>query len=105
MGRMERVQERVRAPIPNRWRPQLAFPTPPPTSPTRGETPVPISPRLPAVFPAGSRLHPIDLTGDVVHRRVPKLPSKRRRSPSIEAEDRPRKKAKINFLGFVDLTE
>jgi hypothetical protein len=60
---------------------------------------------LPALFPAGSRLCPIDLTGDVVDRRVPKMTNKRKRSPSIEVEERPRKKAKIKFLGFVDLTE
>ncbi|KAJ7771909.1 hypothetical protein B0H14DRAFT_3509040 [Mycena olivaceomarginata] len=101
---MERVQE-VRAPAPDRRRRQLAFPTPPPTSPTRGETPVSIGPRLPALFPAGSRLRPIDLTGDVVDRRVPKMTNKRKRSPSIEVEERPRKKAKVKFLGFVDLTE
>ncbi|KAJ7782181.1 hypothetical protein B0H14DRAFT_2630826 [Mycena olivaceomarginata] len=101
---MERVQE-VRAPAPDRRRRQLAFPTPPPTSPTRGETPVSIGPRLPALFPAGSRLRPIDLTGDIVDRHVPKMTNKRKRSPSIEVEERPRKKAKVKFLGFVDLTE
>jgi hypothetical protein len=101
---MERVQE-VRAPAPDRRRRQLAFPTPPPTSPTHGETPVSIGPRLPALFPAGSRLRPIDLTGDVVDRRVPKMTNKRKRSPSIEVEERPHKKAKVKFLGFVDLTE
>ncbi|KAJ7201544.1 hypothetical protein GGX14DRAFT_571196 [Mycena pura] len=102
---IERVQEWVRAPAPTRRRHRFPLPTPPPTSPTRGGTPVPIGPRLPILFPVGSRLRPIDLTGDIVQRSVPKLASKRRRSRSIEMEERPRKKAKIKFLGFVDLTE
>ncbi|KAJ7856107.1 hypothetical protein B0H14DRAFT_2579054 [Mycena olivaceomarginata] len=66
---------------------------------------VSIGPRLPALFPAGSRLCPIDLTGAVVDRRVPKMTNKRKQLPSIEVEERPRKKVKIKFLGFVDLTE
>ncbi|KAJ7106574.1 hypothetical protein C8R44DRAFT_885860 [Mycena epipterygia] len=101
--------QRVRTPAPDRRRPQLAFPTPPPTSPVANETP-PVRPRLPALIPAGSRLLPIDLTADVDQRLPKNKTKKRKRSATIEVidvsdseDDRPRKK--INFLGFVDLTQ
>ncbi|KAJ7126014.1 hypothetical protein C8R44DRAFT_874399 [Mycena epipterygia] len=101
--------QRVRTPAPDRRRPQLAFPTPPPTSPVANETP-PVRPRLPALIPAGSRLLPIDLTADVDQRLPKNKTKKRKRSATIEVidvfdseDDRPRKK--INFLGFVDFTQ
>ncbi|KAJ7101151.1 hypothetical protein C8R44DRAFT_888109 [Mycena epipterygia] len=89
--------------------PQLAFPTPPPTSPVANETP-PVRPRLPALIPAGSRLLPIDLTADVDQHLPKNKTKKRKRSATIEVidvsdseDDCPRKK--IQFLGFVDLTQ
>ncbi|KAJ7111274.1 hypothetical protein C8R44DRAFT_883096 [Mycena epipterygia] len=92
--------QRVRTPAPDRRRPQLAFPTPPPTSPVATETPV--GPQSPRVCPLSSQLA----------RGLPKKTKKRKRSATIEVidvsdseDDRPRKKMKINFLGFVDLTK
>ncbi|KAJ7078195.1 hypothetical protein C8R44DRAFT_754943 [Mycena epipterygia] len=101
----------VSARAPDARRPQLAFPTPPPTSPAAHGTP--IGPRLPALVPVGSRLLPVDLTK--THKRKRELVI----DISGSEDERPRKKPKtrkslgvvvdltkeINFLGVIDLTK
>ncbi|KAJ7659374.1 hypothetical protein B0H17DRAFT_1209637 [Mycena rosella] len=102
-----------RTPAPTRCA-QQAFPTPPPSSPVRGDARarapalIPVDPRLPALIPVGSRLLPIDLTSNVGER----LPKKRKISAILDVSDiidvsdsedeTPCKKNR--FLGVVDLT-
>ncbi|KAJ6599921.1 hypothetical protein DFH09DRAFT_1303277 [Mycena vulgaris] len=68
----------------------------------------PVGARLPALVPVGSRLLPIDLTGDDQC-----LPNKRKRSVTIDISNseeecpckKTKKATKIKFLGFINLTK